>query len=136
VPFTRVNLKAGLEDLGGNFDGDPRLEFHHATRALGLEHCGLSHQSIPPGYRFPYGHTHAVQEELYVVVRGGGRFKLDDKVADVAEWDAVRVPPGTWRGYEAGPEGMELLVFGAPDLGGRPRDDVTGRRDWWGEDGG
>ena len=42
-----------------------------------------------------------------------------------------RVPPGTWRGYEAGPEGLEILVIGAPNLGDAPRDDVEGRRDWW-----
>jgi hypothetical protein len=44
-----------------------------------------------------------------------------------------RVPPGTWRGYEAGPEGLEILVIGAPNLGEAPRDDVDGRRDWWAE---
>jgi len=42
-----------------------------------------------------------------------------------------RVPPGTWRGYEAGPEGLEILVIGAPNLGEDPREDVDGRRDWW-----
>ena len=47
------------------------------------------------------------------------------------QWDVVRVPPGTWRGYEAGPEGLELLVVGAPNLGEDPRDDVDGRRGWW-----
>lgn len=34
---------------------------------------------------------------------------------------------------EAGPDGLELLVFGAPNLGENPRDDVEGRRDWWAE---
>jgi hypothetical protein len=43
----------------------------------------------------------------------------------------VRVPPGTWRGYEAGPEGLELLVVGAPNLGDDPRGDVDGRRGGW-----
>jgi mannose-6-phosphate isomerase-like protein (cupin superfamily) len=57
--------------------------------------------------------------------------KLDDEIVEVREWDAVRVPPGTWRGYEAGSEGLELLVFGAPNLGDAPRDDVEGTRDWW-----
>ena len=42
-----------------------------------------------------------------------------------------RVPPGTWRGYEAGPEGLEILVIGAPNLGDDPREDVDGQRDWW-----
>jgi quercetin dioxygenase-like cupin family protein len=131
VPFTRRNLKEDLEDLGSNFDGPPDLEFRHASKALELEQCGLSYQRIPPDYRFPIGHTHQKQEEVYVVVRGSGRMKLDDEVVEVEEWDAVRVPPGTWRGYEAGPQGLEILVIGAPNLGENPRDDVTGRRDWW-----
>jgi hypothetical protein len=45
-----------------------------------------------------------------------------------------RVPPGTWRGYEAGPEGLEILVIGAPNLGEAPRDDVEGRRGWWADE--
>jgi mannose-6-phosphate isomerase-like protein (cupin superfamily) len=131
VPFTHRNLKNDLEDVGFRFDGDPDLEFRMATGPLGLEQSGLSYQRIPPGYRFPYGHTHERQEEVYVVVRGGGRMKLDDEIVELAQWDAVRVAPGTWRGYEAGPEGLEILVIGAPHLGDAPRDDVEGRRDWW-----
>jgi mannose-6-phosphate isomerase-like protein (cupin superfamily) len=131
MPFTRKNLRRDLDDLGGNFDGAPGLEFRAATHPLGLERSGLSFQRVPPSYRFPYGHTHATQEEVYVVVRGSGRMKLGDEVIDVGEYDAVRVPPGTWRGYEAGPDGLELLVIGAPSLGDAPRDDVEGERDWW-----
>jgi len=131
MPFTHRNLKDDLEDLGPRFDGPPELEFHLATDALGLAESGLSHQRIPPGHRFPYGHTHKTQEEVYVVVRGSGRMKLDDEVVELQEWDVVRVPPGTWRGYEAGPEGLELIVYGAPNLGEVPRDDVEGKRGWW-----
>jgi mannose-6-phosphate isomerase-like protein (cupin superfamily) len=131
VPFTRRNLKADLDDLGSNFDGPPDLEFRAATAALGLEQSGLTYQRVPPDYRFPYGHTHRAQEEIYVVVRGSGRMKVDDEIIELAEWDAVRVPPGSWRGYEAGPEGLELLVIGAPSLGDDPRRDVEGTRDWW-----
>jgi mannose-6-phosphate isomerase-like protein (cupin superfamily) len=131
VPFTRRNIKADLEDIGSVFDGAPDLEFRAATKPLGLERSGLTHQRIPPGYRFPYGHTHRTQEEVYVVVGGSGRMKLDDEIIELEAWDAVRVPPGTWRGYEAGPQGLELLVIGAPSLGDTPREDVEGRRDWW-----
>ncbi len=92
MPFTLRNLKEDLEDLGSNFDGAPNLEFRHASKALELEQCGLCYQRIPPGYRFPYGHTHKEQEEIYVVVRGSGRMKLDDEIVEVKEWDAVRVP--------------------------------------------
>ncbi len=130
VPFTLRNIK-DLEDIGSAFEGSPELEFRAATKALELEKSALSYQRIPPGYRFPYGHSHATQEEVYVVVRGSGRMKLDDEIVEVEEWDAVRVPPGTWRGYEAGPEGLELLVMGAPNLGEDPRGDVDGQRGWW-----
>jgi len=133
VPFTLRNLRQDLENLGSNFDGPPDLEFRHASRALELEEAGLSYQRIPPAYRFPIGHVHKQQEEVYVVVRGSGRMKLDDEIVEVREYDAVRVPPGTWRGYEAGPAGLEILVFGAPNLGENPREDVEGRRDWWGD---
>ena len=64
-----------------------------------------------------------------MVVRGSGRMKLDDVIVDVKEWDVVRVPPGTWRELR-----LEILVFGAPNLGENPRDDVEGRRDWWEEE--
>ena len=131
MPFTRKNIKEDLEDVGHRFDGAPGLEFRAATKALELEHSALSYQRVPPNYRFPYGHRHTKQEEVYVVVRGSGRMKVDDEIVDLKEWDAVRVPPGMWRGYEAGPEGLELLVIGGPNLGEDPRGDVDGRRDWW-----
>ena len=94
VPFTLRNLKEDLEDIGSRFDDAPDLEFRMATGALELEKSGLSYQRVPPGYRFPYGHTHKKQEEVYVVLRGSGRMKLDDEIVELEEWDAVRVPPG------------------------------------------
>jgi len=133
VPYTLRNLRDDPEDLGSNFDGPPDLEFRAATKLLGLERSGLTFQRVPPDYRFPYGHTHKTQEEVYVVVGGGGRMAVDDEVVDLRKWDAVRVPPGSWRGYEAGPEGLELIIIGAPNLGDDPRGDVEGTRDWWPE---
>jgi mannose-6-phosphate isomerase-like protein (cupin superfamily) len=131
MPFTLKNLRADLPDVGSNFNGAPDLEFRLASQALELEQSGLSYQRIPPNHRFPYGHTHKEQEEVFVVIGGSGRMKLDDEIVELERWDVVRVPPGTWRGYEAGPEGLELLVFGAPNLGENPREDVEGQRDWW-----
>jgi mannose-6-phosphate isomerase-like protein (cupin superfamily) len=126
VPFTHRNIKADLQDVGSNFDGPPELEFRLATQALELEQSGFGYQRVPPDYRFPYGHTHIRQEEVYVVLRGSGRMKLDDEIVELKQWDAVRVAPGTWRGYEAGPDGLEIFVIGAPNLGENPRDDVEG----------
>jgi mannose-6-phosphate isomerase-like protein (cupin superfamily) len=133
MSFTLRNIKDDLENIGSKFDGAPDLEFRSATEPLELEQSGLSYQRVPAGYRFPYGHMHRKQEEVYVVTRGSGRMKVDDDVVELEQWDAVRVAPGTWRGYEAGPEGLEMLVIGAPNLGDAPREDVDGQRDWWAE---
>ena len=70
--------------------GAPDLEFRLATEALELDQSGLGYQRVPPGYRFPYGHTHKRQEEVYVVVRGSGRMKLDDEIVAVP----LRARPG------------------------------------------
>ena len=45
--------------------------------------------------------------------------KLDDEIVELKEWDAVRVPPGTWRGYEAGPRASDPRH--PPNLGEDPR---------------
>ena len=79
MAFTLRNLKEDLEDVGSNFDGAPDLEFRLATKALELERSGLGYQRVPPGYHFPYGHTHREQEEVYVVLRGSGRMKLEGR---------------------------------------------------------
>ena len=85
MPFTLRNLREDVADVGSNFDGAPDLEFRGASTALELEQSGLSYQFVPPGYRFPFGHTHMTQEEVYVVVGGSGRMKLDDEVVEVKE---------------------------------------------------
>ena len=94
MPFTLRNIKEDLEDIGSRFDGAPDLEFRAATKALELDQSALSYQRVPPGYRFPYGHTHLKQEEVYVVLRGNGRMKVDDEIVELKEWDAVRVRRG------------------------------------------
>jgi hypothetical protein len=72
VPFTLRSLKEDLEDLGSNFDGAPDLEFRMATEALELEKSGLSYQRVPPGYRFPYGHTQARRRDRRAQGMGRG----------------------------------------------------------------
>jgi len=133
VPFTLSNIKKDLEDIGSRFAGAPDLEFRAATMPLGLEQSGLSYQRVPPGYRFPYGHTHKQQEEVYVVVRGSGRIKIDDEIVELEQWDAVRVPAETMRCFEGGPGGAEILAFGAPSTG-PPREDVADMTPGWWKD--
>jgi mannose-6-phosphate isomerase-like protein (cupin superfamily) len=126
--YTVVNLKE-IEDAAPKFGLSPDLEARFARGALEGEQTGLSYQRIAPGYRIPFGHKHSGQEEVYVVVSGGGKMKLDDEVVDVETWDAIRVASGTMRGFEAGPDGAEILAFGAPTEG-KPND-AEMEQGWW-----
>lgn len=127
--YTILNLK-DVEDLAPKFGMAPGLEARFPTSSLGVENSALSYQRFAPGYRLPFGHKHKAQEEVYVFVAGSGRMKLDDEVIEVKQWDVVRIPSATMRGVEAGPDGLELIAFGAPHTG--PVDeDVEMTRGWW-----
>jgi uncharacterized cupin superfamily protein len=128
--YTKVNLKSEVEDSATKFGYAPDLEARFAAGDLGLERSAVSYQRLAPGFRIPFGHSHKQQEELYVILSGGGRLKLDDEIVEVGALDAVRIPPEVTRGFEAGPEGVELLAFGAPNLG-PPTEDVVPTPSWW-----
>jgi mannose-6-phosphate isomerase-like protein (cupin superfamily) len=115
--YTKVNLKEDVEDQAPNFGLSPNLEARMARVALELEGFGVSYQRIAPNFRIPFAHRHKQQEEVYVVVGGSGRAKLEDEVVELKPWDALRVPKETMRGFEAGPEGMEVIAIGAPNTG-------------------
>jgi uncharacterized cupin superfamily protein len=126
--YTIVNLKE-LENKAT--EGGSTLEARFARGEIGSEHIGLSHFRYAPGRRSNRGHTHREQEEVYVVLDGSGRVKLDDELVDVGRWDVVRVAPGIFRGFAAGPDGLELLAIGSdrPEGG----DGVQSDDDWWGD---
>lgn len=110
MSYTKVNIEE-LEDLAKG-RGVTSQEARFARRALGAERVGLAHYRVHPGERLAFGHRHRSMEELYFVLAGGGRFRIDDELVDVTVHDVLRVTPESWRGWEAGPDGMELLAFG------------------------
>jgi uncharacterized cupin superfamily protein len=95
---------------------------------LGAEHTGMNFLIVKPGQREATVHRHRTAEEIYVVLAGAGRVKLDDELVDLVPLDAVRVSPGVARGFQAGPEGLEVLIFG-------PRVDADTELvdDFWGQ---
>jgi uncharacterized cupin superfamily protein len=95
---------------------------------LGLEHSGISYCRVSPGFRLPFGHKHKNQEEVYVLVSGGARMKIEDEVRDLEPWDAVRVHKDTMRSLEAGDEGAVFLIVGAPNTGPGDAEMV---QEWW-----
>jgi quercetin dioxygenase-like cupin family protein len=123
--YTVVNLRE-VEDSGARFGFAPHMQARFARGALELEKSGLSLFTLAPGYRMPFGHRHSEQEEIYVVLSGSARFKLEDAVEELGPLDALRVPGSTARGIEAGPDGAELIAFGAPFTGNKDAEPVPG----------
>jgi mannose-6-phosphate isomerase-like protein (cupin superfamily) len=123
--YTIANLKE-IDDSAG--EHAPELEAHFARKHLDSEHLGVSYFRYAPGFRSPMGHSHREQEEVYVVVNGSGRIKLDDDIVDLRRWDVVRVAPKTVRALEGGPDGLEVVAIGAdrPEGG-----DGVPAHDWW-----
>ena len=112
--YTKKSLRE-VENQAPKFGMPEEMDARFARTALGGKTLGLSLLKLAPNFRMPFGHKHVAQEEVYVVVRGSGRIKVDDEIVEVAEWDAIRFDEDTMRNVEAGPDGVEYLAFGAGD---------------------
>lgn len=88
------------------------IEWRFARKSLGSPELGVSRFTYEPGARMPWGHRHKSQEEIYVVVSGNGRAKLEEQIIEVGPGDAIRVAPSVARSFEAGPDGMEVICIG------------------------
>ena len=111
MSYAKTNLRE-VEDSAVKHGISDHQEARFPRHALGAEQTGFNYLKVKPGQREAFAHRHKQAEEIYVVVRGSGRVKLDDELVDLAPLDAVRVSPGTVRSLEAGDEGLEVLIFG------------------------
>ena len=126
--YTVLDLKE-VDNQGTNFGiPEDQYAFHMARVPLQCENSGVSYSRLAPGYRQPFGHKHKRQEEIYVLIRGSMRAKLDDDIVELQPLHAVRIAPDTMRALEAGPEGAEYIAIGAPNTGPGDGEIVMG---WW-----
>jgi uncharacterized cupin superfamily protein len=108
---THINL-ADVEDAAPANGFAERWQARVARQDLGAEQTGLTHFRLLPGRRSPFVHRHKATEEVYVILAGTGRVKLDEQMFDVRALDAIRVSPQVARAFEAGPAGLEFIAFG------------------------
>ena len=106
-----------------NFDdiepsGGEGIDGRFSRKFLDSAELGISRWRYEPGSR-TFGHRHQVQEEVYAVINGSGRIKLGDEIIEIKQWDVIRVAPNVARGFEAGPDGLEIIAAGGskPDGG-------------------
>jgi mannose-6-phosphate isomerase-like protein (cupin superfamily) len=124
-PYTLKKL-TDVEDSAPRFGLGDVQEARFATNDLEAEHTGVSHHRLAAGKRQGFAHRHESAEEVYVVLAGSGRVKLDDDIIEIERLDAIRVAPTVTRSFEAGSDGIEVLAFG-------PRHEGDGEviQDWW-----
>jgi mannose-6-phosphate isomerase-like protein (cupin superfamily) len=111
MSYTIKNLRE-VEDkaVGGGFSEAQESRF--AGGDLDAQHTGLAYHVVKPGKRQAFAHRHHDAEEINVVISGSGRVKIDDAVLDIGPLDAIRIAPDAARCFEAGPDGLEFVVFG------------------------
>lgn len=116
-----------VEDVAPKFGFDQVQEARFAREDLNSETIGLAFHVVKPNCRQAFAHRHEEAEEIYVVLSGTGRVKLDDAVRKIQPMDAIRVAPPVARAFEANAEGLELLVFGPRHA----KDGEVLREDFW-----
>ena len=125
--YTTANVRKDVDNQAPKFGMPEEMEARFARTPLGGRTLGLSLFTLAPNFRIPFGHKHEHQEEVYVIVRGSARVKVDDEIVELGTWDAIRFDENTMRNMEAGPDGVEYLAFGAGD----DASEVEMAPEWW-----
>ncbi len=116
MSYTIRNL-ADTADSAPEFGLGEVGEAHFPREELGAESTGLAYHVLKPGKRQRFGHRHDEAEEVTVVLSGSGRVRLDDEIVEISQLDAIRIAPKITRAFEAGPDGLTMLVFGPRHAG-------------------
>lgn len=84
---------------------------------LGLEAFGCNVMNLPPDYSTKaHDESGSGQEELYVALAGSGAIVIDEEGTRLPldPDHAAAVGPQTRRTLTSGPEGLKVMIIGAP----------------------
>ena len=72
----------------GDMQTRGRVTLHDELALTGSE---ISINELPAGVSVPFVHSHKRNEEVYIIVKGKGRFHVDGDEFEVAEGSVIRV---------------------------------------------
>ena len=100
-----------IDEMEAVFGGS----FKRARAELGVEAFGMQVIDMPPdtGKHYPeHDHAQDGQEEVFVVLRGGGEIEIAGERHRIDPETMVRVAPGVMRRLWPGSDGMRVLALG------------------------
>jgi uncharacterized cupin superfamily protein len=100
-----------VDDIEGSGPGGA---VHFVRRELGVEAFGINWFEIPPGMNgLEHDESDSRQEEVNVIIRGSGVYRIEGEDVPVGVGTFLRFDPGTTRMAIAGPEGLTMIAVGA-----------------------
>ena len=101
--------------------------FKRARAELGVEAFGMQVIDLPANLeQYPeHDHAESGQEEVFVVMRGGGEIEVDGERVAIDPETVVRVGPRARRKIWPGAEGMRVLALGGTPGAAYEPPDVT-----------
>ncbi|MFB2918323.1 cupin domain-containing protein [Aerosakkonema funiforme] len=109
-PFTKAHF---------DFDSLPFLT--NPYKQLNLQAVGLGFIHLPPDEGYTFTHSHAEQEEVYIVVQGQGTILVDGELIPIERGDCVRVSPSAKRALKADKENALLVICAGGVAAGYPK---------------
>jgi mannose-6-phosphate isomerase-like protein (cupin superfamily) len=107
--YSKVNLRE--VDNSSQTDG---VQARFARKYLDSRDLGVTLLVYPPNFKAESAHSHKVQEEAYVVIKGSGSILVDKEEIQLKEWDVIRVKPEAVRAFSSGDDGLEIIAVGGP----------------------
>lgn len=105
--YSKVDV-AAIEPAG------PGGAVRFVRRELGCEAFGINWYELPPNAEGrEHDESESGQEEVNVVVAGGGVYRVDGEEIPVSVGTFMRFDPETTRQPVAGPGGLTLIAVGA-----------------------
>jgi quercetin dioxygenase-like cupin family protein len=107
VGYTHVNVD-DVEPAG------PGGAVRFVRRELGVGAFGINWYEIPPHAEGrEHDEAESAQEEVNVVIRGSGTYRVDGEEVPVRAGSFLRFDPETRRQPVAGPDGLTMIAVGA-----------------------
>src|SRR4051794_10542712 len=95
--------------------GGPTGAVRFVRRELGVEAFGINWFELQPNAEgFEHNEEGSGQEEVNVIVRGSGVYRIDGDEVPFTAGSIFRFDPETTRQPVAGPDGFAMVAVGAP----------------------